>query len=316
MGGGRAGRPQAAPPTGSPGTPLAVVTPPWTEARRSANVEGIGNMQDKIEEAAREIRHADAILVSAGAGIGADSGLPDFRGDEGFWRAYPLLRDEGLSFADLANPRWFQVDPRRAWGFYGHRFNLYNKTTPHRGFNILFGWCADKSVDSFVFTSNVDGHFQKSGFPPSHVYECHGSINHLQCSACCHGEIWPAHDLSLDINEGMLTAEGPLPRCPRCSEVARPNILMFGDAYWLSGRALEQSRSYSAWRRLTENRRTVTIEIGAGTVIPTVRHESETTPGRTVRINPRNSDGCENTISIPLGALDAIRRIDAVLAEI
>ena len=31
----------------------------------------------------------DALLVAAGAGMGVDSGLPDFRGDEGFWRAYP-----------------------------------------------------------------------------------------------------------------------------------------------------------------------------------------------------------------------------------
>lgn len=44
---------------------------------------------DVIEQASLAIRTAGLLLFSAGAGMGVDSGLPDFRGDEGFWRAYP-----------------------------------------------------------------------------------------------------------------------------------------------------------------------------------------------------------------------------------
>jgi NAD-dependent SIR2 family protein deacetylase len=40
-----------------------------------------------FERAAEAIREADSLIVAAGAGIGVDSGLPDFRGAEGFWRA-------------------------------------------------------------------------------------------------------------------------------------------------------------------------------------------------------------------------------------
>ena len=43
-----------------------------------------------IEKAAEALKRADALLIGAGAGMGVDSGLPDFRGDQGFWRAYPL----------------------------------------------------------------------------------------------------------------------------------------------------------------------------------------------------------------------------------
>ena len=53
------------------------------------------------------IAAADALLVAAGAGMGVDSGLPDFRGPEGFWPAYPAYRKLGKSFQDLANPVWF-----------------------------------------------------------------------------------------------------------------------------------------------------------------------------------------------------------------
>ena len=76
-------------------------------------------MQEKIDKIKKIIAEADAVIITAGAGMGVDSGLPDFRGDVGFWRAYPLLRDKNLSFEDMANPQWFLDDPRLAWAFYG-----------------------------------------------------------------------------------------------------------------------------------------------------------------------------------------------------
>ena len=134
-----------------------------------------------LARAARAIERANAILIGAGAGMGVDSGLPDFRGDEGFWRAYPPYRHLGLSFVDLANPGWFERDPAFAWGFYGHRLNLYRETTPHDGFGILRRW-SEQGREVFVFTSNVDGQFQKAGFGSAQIVECHGSLQYLQCA--------------------------------------------------------------------------------------------------------------------------------------
>ena len=76
-------------------------------------------------KAAEIILQADCIVIAAGAGMGVDSGLPDFRGTEGFWRAYPALRAAGLDFISVASPRTFRDDPTLAWGFYGHRLALY-----------------------------------------------------------------------------------------------------------------------------------------------------------------------------------------------
>ena len=44
-------------------------------------------MNVDLQAAARIIATVDAILIGAGAGMGVDSGLPDFRGEEGFWNA-------------------------------------------------------------------------------------------------------------------------------------------------------------------------------------------------------------------------------------
>ena len=88
-----------------------------------------------LAAAAEAVRTADALLIGAGAGMGVDSGLPDFRGPEGFWAAYPPFR--GRQFSDLSTPHWFRTDPALAWGFFGHRLNLYRTAVPHPGFELL-----------------------------------------------------------------------------------------------------------------------------------------------------------------------------------
>src|SRR5262245_38367363 len=138
-------------------------------------------LENQLREAATAIREADALLIGAGAGMGVDSGLPDFRGNEGFWKAYSPFRERGLSFVQMANPVWFERDPEQAWGFYGHRRNLYRATSPHAGFEILRRWATSKERGSFVFTSNVDAHFARAGFDVEQIVECHGSLEHLQC---------------------------------------------------------------------------------------------------------------------------------------
>ena len=68
-------------------------------------------LQTTLEIAARAIQHAKAIVITAGAGMGVDSGLPDFRGPEGFWRAYPPLKERGLTLPQVSTPAWFRERP-------------------------------------------------------------------------------------------------------------------------------------------------------------------------------------------------------------
>ena len=68
-------------------------------------------LEQQLAKAARAIRDAVVLIITAGAGMGVDSGLPDFRGDHGFWNAYPMYRRLGLSFVQAANPEHFEQDP-------------------------------------------------------------------------------------------------------------------------------------------------------------------------------------------------------------
>jgi len=264
-----------------------------------------------LQFASAAVHSAEAVLIGAGAGMGVDSGLPDFRGTDGFWKSYPPFRKLGLSFIKLANPRWFHDDPQLAWGFYGHRQYLYRATPPHKGFAILRKWAARMPAGSFVFSSNVDGHFQKAGFHDEHIVECHGSLEFMQCLERCRDEIWPAPPEPLIIDPTTFRARPPLPSCPCCGGLARPNVLMFGDGEWLEDRTQAQVTRYQQWRRDIRNLRLTVIELGAGTAVPTVRLECESAAGTLIRINPREAEVPSGGVSLPLGALEALSRIDA-----
>ncbi|MEM7037682.1 MAG: Sir2 family NAD-dependent protein deacetylase [Bacteroidota bacterium] len=267
--------------------------------------------------AAQAIRNARAMIISAGAGMGVDSGLPDFRGDKGFWKAYPMYERLNINFIDAANPVHFARDPEWGWGFYGHRLNLYRATVPHAGFHLLRDWSERYALPAFVYTSNVDGQFQKAGFSEAQICEIHGSIHHLQCLSPCREDIWE-NDESVEVDLETMRARD-IPTCTICGETARPNILMFGDFSWLHARTSAQEHAFSRFLDQHAAGPLVVIEMGAGTAIPSIRRASEGLHQRmgatVVRINPRESYIPAPNIGLAMGALAALEGIEAALLE-
>ena len=272
-------------------------------------------LAERYQKAAEAVRNAQALVITTGAGMGVDSGLPDFRGDRGFWNAYPMYERLGLSFVQAANPAHFERDPAFGWGFYGHRTNLYRETVPHAGFFLLQEWIGRFGLDWFVVTSNVDGQFQKAGFAEENILEVHGSIHHLQCIRPCSNAIWENTE-TIPVDFSTMRARH-IPKCIHCGDTARPNILMFGDWSWISDRTASQERNFDEF--LTDHRDTplVVVEMGAGTAIPTIRYTSERAGGRqgatVIRINPREAQISPPHISLPCGALEGLGGIEAAL---
>lgn len=267
-------------------------------------------------KSAEIVRTAETFVVTAGAGMGVDSGLPDFRGNQGFWQAYPPYARLGFSFMECANPEYFQRDPSFGWGFYGHRTNLYRETIPHDGFQIIRRWINEKAAPYFVVTSNVDGQFQKAGFEDEQILEVHGSIHWLQCSSPCCRSIWPNQEqIPVDL---VTMRASSIPRCPYCGVVCRPNILMFGDWCWLAERTHQQEQRLQQFLEEQGEKRIAVIEMGAGTAIPTIRATSERLGWRhaganVIRINIREPEIAAPHIGLACGALEGLRKIDALL---
>ena len=275
---------------------------------------------DLIDQAARWVMKADALIVAAGAGMGVDSGLPDFRGPEGFWRAYPAYRDLGLEFEAMASPGHFAADPALGWGFYGHRMNLYRATTPHDGFGILRRWSEAKRHGGFVWTSNVDDHFGRAGFDRERIVEVHGSIEWRQCLAESEGTIFPSDPSEVEVDPATFRARPPFPACPWCGGLARPNILMFGDLGWNARRTTDQLQRFADWLERVADSRVVVVELGAGKAVPTVRRMSANLVrdlgARLIRINLREADAPPGQLGLAAPALATLQAIDRRIADL
>jgi len=276
----------------------------------------IHDQTEKLHLAATLISQADGLLITAGAGMGVDSGLPDFRGEKGFWKAYPALGRRHIKFQDIATPSAFVTMPAQTWGFYGHRLELCRQTIPHQGFQLLKKWAESMQGGYSVFTSNVDGQFQKAGFIPYRIRECHGSLHRLQCSDACTNTTWDAACFipEIDLESGQLKNAPPV--CPACGAIARPNVLLFDDYYWLESETDIQKQRQQSW--LDSISKPVIIEIGAGLAISTVRNFSDRTArqfnGHLIRINPSHPNVSRAIdVSLSINALQALQEIDAIL---
>ena len=242
-----------------------------------------------LGQASKFIQGADAIVIAAGAGLGVESGLPDFRGPNGLWRQYPGLARRRLKFQEIANPAAFKRTPELAWGFYGHRLLTYRAVKPHAGFALMRHWAEATVHGCAVFTSNVDGQFQKAGYGQQPIMECHGSLHFLQCATPCTDLIWPADDFLPGVDADTSRLTNSMPTCPRCGGLARPNVLMFNDWEWVEHRTLAQNRRLAEW--LTLPRHGVVLEIGAGTAVATVRAFSaarQRDGWKLIRVNPES----------------------------
>lgn len=227
-----------------------------------------------IQDAVARLAGADMLLIAAGAGMSADSGIPTFRSDNGLWGDLPQLRHLPVRYGigQLSNWKLFETDPRFAWGFYGWRLENARRLQPHSGYKVLLD-IAQSMPRHQVFTSNVDGHFQRAGFDDSQVVEVHGSLHWLQGvdgRGC-----WPADDFVPQIDLEVMRHTGDLPRTILGGHtLARPAVWMLED--W----AFNHTRPEAAKRRMFDEinevvesgGRIAVIEIGAGTVIPTVHH--------------------------------------------
>jgi len=272
--------------------------------------EGI---EDPIRQAAELIASADALIIATGAGMGADSGLPTYRGPAGFSNAYPIVQQLGLSYRELATPAMLGRDPYLAWGFHALFAKLFRAAEPHAGYGILRRWMMRMRAGAFVYTSNVDGHFQRAGFDPRMILECHGTTMRLQCSVPCSDQTWDASPPVAFIESAMRVVD-PLPRCGNCGALARPNVRLFSDPQWVGRSTLAQSKAFEQWKANCAGKRVVIIECGAGTAVPAVRLASELAMqqlnARLIRINPVDTNVPGGQVSIALPAREALERID------
>lgn len=176
-----------------------------TANRRSGRVT-LARMTDAaLKSAALAVRAARRIAVLTGAGVSAESGIPTFRSDGGYWRNF--------RFEDLATPQGFARDPKFVWQWYEERRRGIAAARPNAGHLALVQLEA-RAGEFTLITQNVDG-----------LHESAGSKNVIRL----HGDIWSVRCLSCGVErqERGLFHDLP-PRCA-CGGMLRPGVVWFGE---------------------------------------------------------------------------------------
>lgn len=252
------------------------------------------------------INSADAAAVYAGAGMSVDSGLNPFRGEDGLWTKSISIEGKSYNHLDLMSHHAFIETPKEAWEFILNLKEKYEQTIPHEGYYKLLN--ALKNKEHFIVTSNIDEHFLKAGFSEYSILECHGSVNYIQCLDILEREVWLTPEIK---TENVQLAN--LPTCPNCGSICRPNVLLFGDWFWIPIRSTHQQIRYNKWcKEIKESKkRVVAIEIGAGKTIRTIRNAAESFASikfPLIRVNPFDAETkMPNHISVQMSAKDFLK---------
>ena len=158
-------------------------------------------------DAAREaLQSARAIAVLTGAGVSAESGIPTFRSNGGYWR--------NRRFEVLASPAGFVRDPKMAWEWYEERRRGIAAAQPNAGHEAL-AEVELRTPNFTLITQNVDGLHERAR--SRNVIRLHGSIWEVRCTSCRKSRIQTAELTDLP------------PRCA-CGGMLRPGVVWFGES--------------------------------------------------------------------------------------
>src|ERR1700730_13758590 len=97
-----------------------------------------------------------SVLVLTGAGVSAESGIPTFRGDDGYWR--------NLDPAKLATPEAFARDPKLVWEWYRERRRRIRAAKPNAAHKAIVSLAAH-AQEFLLVTQNVDDLHARAGLP-------------------------------------------------------------------------------------------------------------------------------------------------------
>lgn len=162
-------------------------------------MEGLEQLREWIET-------SDNIVFFGGAGVSTESGIPDFRSEDGLYRQQYQYPPE-----TIISHSFYQRNPEEFYRFYKSRM-IFRDAKPNAAHLALARLEQSGKLKS-VITQNIDGLHQAAG--SKEVRELHGSIHRNYCVRC--GKFY-----GLD---AVLEAEG-VPRC-NCGGIIKPDVVLY-----------------------------------------------------------------------------------------
>lgn len=219
------------------------------------------SMSEAIKVLTETVQGKGRVTVLTGAGISAESGIPTFRGPEGFW----TVGSREYHPQEMATFRMFNKDPESVWVWYLYRMGLCRQARPNAGHLALVSM-ESRLQDRFtLITQNVDNLHIRAGSSLERTYQIHGNIFYTRCASSCLDALLPLPEaLRPKEKGGSLTAEEKdLLMCPACGGWLRPHVLWFDETY-----DEHNYRFNSALETAQHTRLLITVGTAGATTLP------------------------------------------------
>jgi NAD-dependent deacetylase len=166
--------------------------------------------------------HSGPWIVLTGAGISAESGVPTFRGKDGYWR----VGSKNYHAQELATRAAFERMPEQVWEWYLERRRICRAALPNAAHSSLAALGSELGARLLLITQNVDGLHRRAGSPEHTTYEIHGNLDYMRCARSCPG-VRPVPELDAASGASISAALA----CSRCGAPCRPHVLWFDEFY-------------------------------------------------------------------------------------
>lgn len=169
------------------------------------------------------------ITFLVGAGLSAESGIPTFRGKDGFWK----VGSKNYKPEQIGTYRMFCLNATEVWKWFLFRKTVCKNAEPNTGHYAL-KQIEDLLGDQFALVSqNVDGLHKKAGNSIERTYLIHGDLDYVRCGDECSTELYPfPNGISDKKREDFISEEEQeLLKCPKCKKDLRPHVLWFDESY-------------------------------------------------------------------------------------
>lgn len=175
------------------------------------------------------VEASGTVTVLTGAGISAESGIPTFRGPEGYW----TVGSQSYHPQEMATRAMYLRQPFEVWKWYLYRAGVCSRAEPNPGHRALVDLEQHLGDRFTLITQNVDGLHIRAGNTPERTYAIHGNVFQMRCSAACTDRLYPLPEslIGRDREAELEQAEKDLLHCPRCGRPARPHVLWFDETY-------------------------------------------------------------------------------------
>jgi NAD-dependent deacetylase len=184
-------------------------------------------MEPRLAKILEEIRVAKGRVVAlTGAGISAESGIPTFRGTEGYW----VVGSRNYLPQEMATREMFDRKPEEVWRWYLYRFGVCRAAQPNAGHAALVALERQLGPRFTLITQNIDGLHRRAG--SRRVFTIHGDAAWVRCAAECGLGRIDQPDLGERARETPFgDRERAALTCPRCGGWLRPHVLWFDESY-------------------------------------------------------------------------------------